>query len=252
MYSFVKDSVDEGGADDIKPIGDKNDSDVRSSAAFVSPKRMGGEGIMDYAKRVSDAKNEFDGKNDVRFRDGESVYQRALDVQQDFERRYKHSPILVIKDGKSAYGQSIAVGVSEEDARLIEKIAKDGISSAVYSPAYERMFIFAGNGDADLKTLFHENVHWAVDKLFSDRESDLNVLYDSIQRSFPKACESIRDAYLSANNDVSEFELRNEVVANVMEFASDDMGVLSNKLDDAGRSLLNEIIAVPLKSQRVL
>lgn len=197
--------------------------DVRTNKSALDNDTLS-EGIEDYENNIAN----------------EDGYSQALQDQQYFESNFNHCPILTIRSREDAYEQAKTLGMTDADAKEIKVLANDVEYAAVYIPEYKRMFIFADKGSNFRSSMFHENMHWAIDELFRNREDDFNTLYVSLYNSRPEDCDKIRELY----EGESEFVKRNEVIANIAEvaFEKNKMNIVLDKIDGKGRSIFNEIL----------
>ena len=145
--------------------------------------------LIDYAEDVA-MRNKL---GIAQFRDEKNDrYSIARQSVTDFTSRYNSADVLVIKNADTAIEQAKAAGITNESALTeIKEVASDGDTSAVYSPHYDKILIFAENGSTDYESsLFHENFHRAIDKLgLSDAEIEglFEAVYSTKKEKFDKA-----------------------------------------------------------------
>ncbi|MFV0587066.1 LPD38 domain-containing protein [Bacteroides reticulotermitis] len=169
--------------------------------------------LIDYAEDVAmRSKLEI-----AQFRDERSDrYSRAEQSVRDFTSRYNSADVLVIKNADTAIEQAKASGITDESALAeIKEVASDGDTSAVYSPHYDKILIFAENGSIDYESsLFHENFHRAIGKLeLSDAE--IEGLFEIVYPTKKQAFNKIIQAYKAIG--ASDIEAKEECIVYALE-----------------------------------
>lgn len=111
----------------------------------------------------------------------ESNYEKANQTVKDFTSKYNSADVLVIRNANVAIEQAKAFGIVDDITLSgIKEIASDGETSAVYSPYYDKILIFAENGNSNYEsTLFHENFHRAI-KNADISEKEILQLFEEI------------------------------------------------------------------------
>lgn len=174
--------------------------------------------------------------------DAEGRYDMALRAQGDFVSRYNSGEILVIENVDSVESQIRDAGIT--DARTLnalKEIASDGETSAIYSPYYDKILIFAENGNGDYESsLFHENVHRSINKIFGFDSHFISSLYDGLYKRLKKEFDIIREGYSLE----SEYNQKEECVAYYLEhlFEKRNLNKISGLIDSSNMGIVDQIL----------